>query len=157
MSKADLSTRSVLGNPGFHINLVSRLFTRFFDHRLAKLAVNVAYLPVLGALRVSWPRSQGELAEVGQIGQPAMAQMLARMVQDGLIVRTADLNDGRKVQFELSADAMSRMAFLRTELADGNREVFDVLTDAEAAAFMSSLQKIEERLKALVEAQQQAC
>lgn len=154
MRKRDLLSRSVVANPGFHINLVSRLFTRFFDRRLARLAVNVACLPVLGALRVSSPRSQGELAELGQIGQPAMAQMLARMVKDGLVARTADMNDGRKVQFELTADAMSRMECVRAALADGNREVFDVLTDAEAAEFMSSLHKIEERLKALVEAQQ---
>jgi DNA-binding MarR family transcriptional regulator len=154
MPKRDLSSHSIVANPGFHVSLVSRLFTRFFDRRLAGLAVNVAYLPVLGALRVSSPRSQGELAGLGQIGQPAMAQMLARMVKDGLVVRTADINDGRKVQFELSADAMSRMESVRTALADGNREVFDVLTDAEVAEFMSSLHKIEERLKALVEAQQ---
>lgn len=154
MTEPYLSDRSVAANPAFHVNLVSRLLTRFFDRRLAGLAVNVAYLPVLGALRASSPRSQGELAELGQIGQPAMAQMLTRMVKDGLLVRTADLNDGRKAQFGLSADAMSRMESVRTVLTDGNGEVFDVLTDIEAAAFMRSLHKIEERLKALVGAHQ---
>jgi DNA-binding MarR family transcriptional regulator len=154
MAIKDLSSISVGANLGFHVNLVSRLLTRFFDRRLAELAVNVAYLPVLGALRVTSPRSQGELAEIGQIGQPAMAQMLARMVKDGLLQRTTDLNDGRKAQFELSAEALSRIESVRTTLEDGNRKIFDVLTDAEEAAFMETLQKIEKRLKELVGAQQ---
>lgn len=152
MIKIDLTSASTEANPGFYLNLVSRLFTRFFDRRLSRLAVNVAYLPVLGALRVSSPRTQGELVQIGQIGQPAMAQMLARMVKEGLLIRTADQHDGRKVQFALSADAMSRMESLRTTLSEGNNEVFDVLNDEEIAAFMASLHKIEKRLKTLMEA-----
>jgi DNA-binding MarR family transcriptional regulator len=156
MRESDFPSGDVVDNPGFHVNLVARLLTRFFDHRLATLAVNVAYLPVLGALRVSAPRSQGELAQLAQIGQPAMAQMLMRMGKEGLVERTTDLNDGRKVQFALSANAMRRMASVRTALADGNREVFDALTEEELAAFIGSMHKLEKRLKALVGAQQDA-
>lgn len=141
-------------NPSFSLNLVSRLITRFFDRRLATLGINVAHLPVLGALRASSPRSQGELVRIGQIGQPAMAQMLARMVKDGLLVRKTDPDDGRKAQFALSANAIGLMEHVRTTLAEGNRDVFDVLTDEELAAFMASLRKIETSLKTSMGAQQ---
>ncbi len=139
------------GNPGFHLNLISRLLTRFFDRRLADLDVCVAYLPVLGALRGSMPLSQKELAQIAQIGQPAMAQMLERMVKDGLLVRAPDPTDGRKAQFALSEGADGRMESIRTALAEGNSQIFAVLTDEQIEAFVANLKKVEVRLKTLLE------
>ncbi len=142
------------GNPGFHLNLVSRLLTRYFDRHLATLDVNVAYLPVLGALRESTPRSQKELAQIGQIGQPAMAQMLERMLKEGLLIRMPDPTDGRKAQFALSKKSTSQMANIRMTLEEGNRQIFAVLTENEAEEFMTSMKKIEARLKTLLEVQE---
>jgi DNA-binding MarR family transcriptional regulator len=142
------------GSPGFHLNVVSRLLTRFFDRRLADLAINVAYLPVLGALRGSTLLSQKELVQIGQIGQPAMAQMLERMVKEGLLIRTPDASDGRKVLFSLSKRTTSRMVSTRSALSEGNDQIFSVLTDSEIEEFMTSLKKIEARLKALLEAEE---
>lgn len=142
------------GNPGFHLNLLSRLLTRFFDRHLADLAINVAYLPVLGALRGSTPLSQKELAQIGQIGQPAMAQMLERMLKEGLLIRTSDPTDGRKAQFTLSEKATSQMANIRSALSEGNSQIFSVLTDDEIREFMASMKKIETRLKTLLEAEE---
>ncbi|WP_424192434.1 MarR family winged helix-turn-helix transcriptional regulator [Ampullimonas aquatilis] len=141
------------GSPGFHLNLLSRLLTRFFDRHLADLAINVAYLPVLGALRGSTPLSQKELAQIGQIGQPAMAQMLERMLKEGLLIRTSDPTDSRKAQFTLSERATDQMASIRSALSEGNSQIFSVLTDDEIEEFMASLKKIEARLKTLLEAE----
>jgi DNA-binding MarR family transcriptional regulator len=152
MDKNRFSAVDAGNNPGFYLNLIARLFTRFFDRRLSEFGVNVAYLPVLGALCVSSPRSQGELAQIGQIGQPAMAQMLARMVKEGLLTRTTDVRDGRKIQFSLSPDTVIKMEALRAELSEGNMQVFGVLSDEERKVFMSSLHKIETRLKVLMDA-----
>jgi DNA-binding MarR family transcriptional regulator len=142
------------GNPGFHLNLVSRLLTRFFDRHLADLAVNVAYLPVLGGLSGSAPLSQKELAQIGHIGQPAMAQMLERMVKEALLTRTPDPTDGRKALFTLSKGATSRMANVRSALSEGNSQIFEVLTDEELGELMTSLKKIEARLRTLLEAEE---
>lgn len=139
------------GNPGFHLNVVSRLLTRFFDRRLADHAVNVSYLPVLGALRGSTLLSQKELVQIGQIGQPAMAQMLERMVKEELLIRTPDASDGRKALFRLSKGTTCRMVRIRSALSDGNDQIFSVLTDDEMEEFMASLKKIEDRLRALLE------
>ncbi len=138
-------------SPGFHLNLVSRLLTRFFDRRLSDLAVNVAYLPVLGALRGNTPLSQKELARIGQIGQPSMAQMLERMVKDGLLLRTPDPTDGRRALFTLSKKAQNRMLSVRAALAEGNSQVFEVLSDDEIERLMASLKKIEASLRAQME------
>lgn len=144
------------GNPGFHLNLVSRLLTRYFDLRLADLDVYVAYLPVLGALRGSASLSQKELAQVAQIGQPAMAQMLERMVKEELLVRTADPTDGRKALFALSNSAADRMESIRSTLSEGNAQIFTALAEEEVEAFVASLKKVETRLQTLLEVKDQA-
>ncbi|WP_066095256.1 MarR family winged helix-turn-helix transcriptional regulator [Xanthomonas massiliensis] len=144
--------RAPAGNPGFRLNVVSRQLTRYFDRRLGELGVNVSYLPVLGALRESKRLSQKELVQAGRIGQPAMAQMLERMVKEGLLVRTPDATDGRKVLFGLSKKAETKMTDIRSTLADGNDRIFSTLADAEFEAFIASLEKIEARLEALLEA-----
>ncbi|MDQ1194387.1 MarR family transcriptional regulator [Agrobacterium sp. SORGH_AS 787] len=120
------------------LNHVARLINREFDRRLAPLGVNVAYLPVLGALNTAQALSQKELAELAGIGQPAMAQMLDRMVKEGLLQRTADSVDRRKVIFSLSERASGRMGSIGAEIKTGNDDVFAVL-EPEGQDRLSSL------------------
>ncbi len=142
------------GNVGFHLNQTSRLLTRFFDRHLADLGINVAYLSVLGALRGAASLSQKELVQIGQIGQPAMAQMLERMLKEGLLTRTQDATDGRKAMFGLSKKTANRIAEIRSALSAGNDRVFSVLKDDETEQFLASLKKIEDRLQSLFEAEE---
>lgn len=134
------------GNPSFQLNHVARLISRFFDRRLAPLGVNVANLAVLGALRGSDGLSQKELAEIGRIGQPAMAQMLDRMVKDGLLVRDQDSSDRRKAVFALSKSGIQLMPRVEVALKEGNAEVFSVLTGEELSGMMRVLHRLERHL-----------
>ena len=135
-------------NPARQFTHLARLLTRYFDRRLASLAINVANLPVLGALRNSAPMSQKQLTEIGQIGQPAMAQMLDRLMREGLLVRSADTVDRRKALFALSLRAQDLMAAVETHLTEGNAEVFSVLTPDEFETLMRLVQKLEQHLAA---------
>jgi len=138
-------------NPARQFTHVARLLTRYFDRRLAPLGINVANLSVLGALRNSAQLSQKELTEIGRIGQPAMAQMLDRLMREGLLVRTADTVDRRKVLFALSPRAQKLMATIEIHLRDGNAEAFSVLDQDEFGTLMRLIQRIERRLDELTD------
>ncbi|CEG10417.1 transcriptional regulator SlyA [Afipia felis] len=143
------SSQSKRGNPAFQLNHVSRLMTRYFDRRLALLGVNVAYLAVLRALQESGRLSQKELIEIGRIGQPAMAQMLERMVKDDLLVRAQDAGDKRKAIFALSDTALELIPQIKAVLNEGNAEVFAALDETELTEFLDTMQKLEDRLTSL--------
>lgn len=136
-------------NPARRITHVARLLTRYFDRRLAPLGVNVANLAVLGALRGGQSLSQKELTELGQIGQPAMAQMLDRLMREGLLSRTTDPTDRRKALFALSPHAQGVMAALEPRLADGNAEVFAIFTPAEFETLLALLHRLGAHLATL--------
>lgn len=137
------------GNPSFQLNQVARLISRYFDKRLAPIGINVANLAVLGALRDSERLSQKELAEIGRIGQPAMAQMLERMVKEGLLVREQDSVDRRKVMFALSKRAVGLMPQIALVLKEGNAEVFSPLSQKELYGLIKLLQRLEQHLTSL--------
>jgi len=136
------------GNPARQLAHVARLLTRYFDRRLAHLGINVANLAVLGALRNSAPMSQKELTVLGQIGQPAMAQMLDRLMREGLLERTTDAIDRRKAQFALSPRAQALMAQVEAQLGEGNDEVFSVFEPEEFDTLMRLVGRLEQHLVA---------
>ncbi len=133
-------------NPSRLITAVARLLTRHFDRRLAPLGISVANLPVLGALRTTSSMSQKELTEIGGIGQPAMAQMLDRLLREGVLVRTADTLDRRRALFSLSARGKELMTDLETLLDSGNAEAFSAFTQTEFDTLMALAQKLEKHL-----------
>jgi len=138
---------SLHSNPSRQLNQVARLITREFDRKLAPLGVNVAYLPVLGALYENQALSQKQLAELGGIGQPAMAQMLDRMVKEGLVDRATDTVDRRKVMFSLSEAAADRMADIGAQIEAGNAEIFAVLGSDGLETLSSLLKALEANLE----------
>lgn len=139
-------------NPARQINYLARLLTRYFDKRLASIGVNVAYLPVLGALQDVPQLSQKELTEIGWIGQPAMAQMLGKMVKEGLLIRTADESDGRKALFALSHKARKSMQRVGMSLTEGNEEIFSVLGADGLETLNSLLAKLERQILRITKA-----
>ncbi len=106
----------------------------------------MANLPVLGALRTASSMSQKELTEIGGIGQPAMAQMLDRLLREGVLTRTADTIDRRKALFSLSERGKDLMADLETLLDAGNAEAFSVFSQPEFEELTRLAQKLERHL-----------
>ena len=137
------------GNPAFQLNQIARMMVRYFDRLLAPLRINVANLAVLGALRETEGLSQKELTEIGRIGQPAMAQMLDRMLKEGLLVREQDASDRRRAIFTLSAAALHVFPQLEAVLEKGNAEAFSVLTASELEELLRILKKLEQHLGTL--------
>lgn len=142
-------SRQELQNPARTITRLSRLITRHFDRKFAELGVNVAYLSVLGPLAATSSMPQKDLAATAGASQPAMAELLARMVKDGLIERIRDPADKRQVLFSLSAKGKELMPQVANIIAEENAEIFSVLGDDGLKSLVSLLGRLEVRMEEL--------
>ncbi|WP_426112872.1 MarR family winged helix-turn-helix transcriptional regulator [Massilia sp. PWRC2] len=136
------SIRDVLSTPGHLISLVARGFARLAEARLKPLGFGVGHLPVLVALQDGLADSQRDLARFARIEQSSMAQMLARMERDGLIIRTPAPLDRRSSRIALSDSASARLPEACAVLFKGNDDALAGFTDAEAAQLTSLLQRL---------------
>jgi MarR family transcriptional regulator, transcriptional regulator for hemolysin len=133
---------SVLTSPGHLISIAARGFARLSESRLKPLGFGVGHLPVLVALQNGNASTQGELARFAKVGQPPMAQMLARMERDGLIERTRDPADGRSSHIVLTKVAQQRMPEATDALLKGNAEALLGFTETEASQLVDLLTRL---------------
>ncbi|HET8597553.1 MAG TPA: MarR family transcriptional regulator [Castellaniella sp.] len=143
----------VLSTPGHLISLAARGFARLSESRLKPLGFGVGHLPVLVALQDGDARTQRDLARFARIGQPPMAQMLARMERDGLIERTRDPSDGRSSRIVLTRAARERMPQAIATLFEGNRQALAGFSDAEASQLVDLLTRMIDNLDRLTGAE----
>lgn len=129
-------------SPGYLVARLARLLARRNDELLAPLGVSVAWLPVLGALRQGEALSQKELAQRAEIGQPAMAQMLARMERDGFLVSTPDPDDGRARRYCLTATGRARVEPVVATVRDANDALFGNLTKPKQNTLIALLREV---------------
>jgi len=112
------------------------------EARLKPLGFGVGHLPVLVALQEGLADTQRDLARFAKIEQPSMAQLLARMERDGLILRTPDATDGRSSRIALTVAAQTRLPDACAALFEGNREALSGFTDEEAAQLVNLLSRV---------------
>jgi len=143
----------VLSTPGHLISLAARGFARLSEARLKPLGFGVGHLPVLVALRDGQASTQRDLARFAKIEQPPMAQMLARMERDGLVLRSPDPADGRSSLVTLTAVAEARLPDAVGVLLRGNQDVLRGFTDAETKTLVELLQRLIANLDAVANAE----
>ena len=134
--------RNVFATPGYLTTAAARGFARLSEARLKPLGFGVGAVPVLVALRDAGVDTQAELARTLRIGQPPMAQMLARMERDGLIERRPDPSDGRSRKIALTARAEAGLPGALAALFEGNEEAMRGFTDEEAVTLASLLERV---------------
>ena len=137
-----MTALDVLSTPGHLVSLAARGFTRLSEARLKPLGFGVGHLPVLVALRDGRASTQRDLARFARTEQPPMAQMLARMERDGLILRAPDAADGRSRHVSLTETAEARLPNAIVALLKGNREALVAFTDEEAAQLVALLTRL---------------
>ena len=140
--QVEKSMHEVLSSPGHLISQAARGFARLSEARLKPLGFGVGHLPVLIALEDRPAASQRDLARFARIEQPSMAQMLARMERDGLILRTPDPNDGRSSQIALTETARQRLPEACATLFQGNRDALSGFTEDETTRFVDFLNRL---------------
>lgn len=134
--------RTATTNPLKMIGHVARTFTRLGDARLRDLGLAMGQLPVLVSLKDGVSRAQGELAQIAQVEQPSMAQLLARMERDGLVQRTPDPADGRSRLVSLTPMARRKLPQGKALLDAQVDEVLADFTPLEVELLSSMLLRI---------------
>lgn len=132
---------------GYQVNHLARLFEQQLRIRIEGHGVVPGQFAQILALYEEEPLTQRELCDRVQIEQPTMAYTLQRMERGGLIQRTADRVDGRRVQITLTARARA----LQRALVGAARQVNDIATDGmdegQIAALMSSIETMIKNLE----------
>ena len=134
---------------GYLVNRISRLGQRWLDARLKRFGIAAAAVPVLAILKSEKTSTQRELARRIGTEQPTMAQLLKRMERDGLIVRTANPEDGRSANVSLTDRAMSVLPRARREMQKGYESITADFSERDLATLIQLL----ERYLASVESQ----
>lgn len=133
---------------GYQVNHLARLLEQLLRLRIEGHGVVPGQFAQLLALYEEEPLTQRELCERVRIEQSTMAYTLQRMERGGLIERTADPDDGRRVQITLTPKARA----LEDTLAVAAREVNDAATsgmsEAEIATLMSGVERMIKNLEA---------
>jgi MarR family transcriptional regulator, transcriptional regulator for hemolysin len=129
-------------SPGFLINRSSRLALRWAEEHFRPLGLAVAQMPVLYALKDGSSLTQRQLANLAQIEQPTMAQLLGRMERDGLIRRSPNPEDKRSSLISLTPAALKRLPKAQALLAEGRRDMLEGFSDREIATLCELMQRV---------------
>lgn len=124
------------------ISQAARVLARVSDARLKGLGLAIGQLPVFVALKGGVQLSQKELARIAGVEQPSMAQLLARMERDGLILREPDPADGRSSLISLSDSATALLAPAREIMFEGNRQALAGFEQHEIDQLVSLLGRV---------------
>jgi DNA-binding MarR family transcriptional regulator len=116
---------------------------RHADAWLRDLAgVSAAQAAALFALEEEPGRSQRDLAAVLAVNEPAMAEMVARLVDAGLVARTRSTSDGRTMHLRLTPMGEDALARARPATASLNEDLFGAAAPDDLAAFRRVLTSI---------------
>jgi MarR family transcriptional regulator, organic hydroperoxide resistance regulator len=84
------------------IAMVNKRLEDELEERLRPAGVPIEQLRILELLQNSDGRSMGDLAQRALIEQTTLTKIIDRMVSDGLVYRTPDPNDRRRVLIHLA-------------------------------------------------------
>ncbi|WP_430449678.1 MarR family winged helix-turn-helix transcriptional regulator [Rhodophyticola sp.] len=127
---------------GYLANHMARLFARGLTERIKPLGLTTGTFPALLELWEKDGLTQKDLVIRLDIEQATMANTLARMERDGLVVRKKDPSDGRAQRVWLTARARGlRKPALEAAMAE-NADALRCLSEDERRQFLTLMQKI---------------
>lgn len=126
----------------FWINQLSRRLLRLHESRLRPLGFGMSAVPILMAVAERGPLLQKELTKLIGVEQPTMAEMLVRLVRDGLLRREPAPDRARSSRFALTRLARARLGRGREVLMRGEREATAGLSDEEREVLLRLLQRV---------------
>lgn len=127
---------------GYLLNHLARIFARGLSARIKPLGLTTGTFPALLELWEADGLTQKQLVERLDIEQATMANTLARMERDGLVIRKKDENDGRAQRVWLTAHARALRAPAVSAALDENASALAGLSEAERAQFVALMQKV---------------
>lgn len=127
---------------GYLANHMARVFARGLTARIKPLGLTTGTFPALLELWEADGLTQKQLVERLDIEQATMANTLARMERDGLIVRKKDASDGRVQRVWLTGHGRDlRRPAIEAAIAE-NTEALAGLSAAEQRQLIKLMQKV---------------
>ncbi|MEO1112506.1 MAG: MarR family transcriptional regulator [Pseudomonadota bacterium] len=126
---------------GYLANHMARLFAAGLHRRIRPLGLSPGVFPALIALWAKDGQTQKALVHQLDIEQATLANTLARMERDGLIIRKASENDGRVQQIFLTDRAKSLEAEALGEALKQNAEALADFSDEEKDLFLDFMRR----------------
>lgn len=127
---------------GQMIVTLARSHTARLNARLEPLGLSQARLQVISALETDGEQTQRELAERLDVEQATMANTLARLDRDGLVVRFPHPDDRRAQLVRLTGKAGALIAPAHEAVKDADRALLKGLPEAEQALFISMISRL---------------
>ncbi|WP_238369830.1 MarR family winged helix-turn-helix transcriptional regulator [Heliomarina baculiformis] len=127
---------------GYLANHMARIFAQGLTARIKPLGLTTGTFPALLELWETDGLTQKQLTERLDIEQATMANTLARMERDGLIVRKKDANDGRAQRIWLTDSARNLRDPAIAAAQEENAMRLAGLTEDEKRQFIALIQKV---------------
>lgn len=127
---------------GYLANHMARLFARGLTAQIKPLGLTIGTFPALLELWDKDGLTQKELVVRLDIEQATMANTLARMERDGLIVRKKDVSDGRVQRVWLTDHARDLRGPAIQAAGAENTAALSGLSEAEKSQFVALMQKV---------------
>lgn len=137
-----------MNSAGYLVNYMARLFAEGLRKRIVPLGIVPGQFPALLAL---WERdglTQKELLTQVAIEQATLANTLARMERDGLIVRKEHPADARARTIHLTEKAQSIRDAAYAAAMQTNAEALEPLSDKEHQKFLDLMRRTIQSLEA---------
>ena len=132
--------RDTMGSVGYLTNLAGRLLVRALERRLP--GGSAGPMPVFLALGDGKALPQKELARLAAVEQPTMANTLARMERDGLVIGEPDPTDRRSTLLRLTPSGRARANAALAAAGTVNAVALSALTPDERQPFLDMLRRV---------------
>lgn len=122
----------------YMIASLNRQLEAELEERLRPGGVPIEQYRILEVLDASEPRAMGEIAEQSLIESPTLTKIIDRMVSEGLVYRTPDPHDRRKVLIMTAEGGKTLFKRLRGVSSAQEQRLVELL-EAEGAAELRTL------------------
>jgi DNA-binding MarR family transcriptional regulator len=147
---SDREVRSLAADLRVSIGLLVRRLRAGHDQRAAEGELTMPETSALARLDRGGPATSAELARAEQISPQSMGATLAALEQRGLLVRTADPNDGRRQTLSVSPAGISALSQRRQASVDRLATALtDEFTPAEIKTLRAAAPLIERLAQSL--------
>jgi MarR family transcriptional regulator, transcriptional regulator for hemolysin len=133
--------------PGYLVNRVARLATRYAEMNLRGTGLGVAGFPVFEMLRGGASLMQKDLVCLTKSDQSGMARLLNRMEGDGMIVRAPDPGDKRSRLISLTQKAESLLPQVDETVSAFNELAVRGMSDLEVQTLQRLLKQMIQNLE----------
>ncbi len=141
---------------GYQVRRCHRRFDRLLTSYLARHGLKTGFWYYLRILWIEDGVSQKELSALTNVAENTTASLLNMMVAEGLVTRTRDEHDRRKVRIHLTERGRSLEAELIDYAADLNMVAAAGVTPAEMETCLSVLRRMSANLAEALESQEKA-